>query len=128
MPELVSFDYAIVRVVPRVDREEFINVGIILFCRAQRLLDAQVELDPARLAVLAPHLDPALVQAQIDLLPRICAGGATAGALGKLTQTERFLWLISPRSTTIQVSPAHSGLCQDPKAELDRLFKEMVEV
>ena len=127
MPELVSFDYAIVRVVPRVDREEFINVGIILFCRAQRLLVARAKLDPARLAALAPHLDAALVQKQIDLLPRICAGGAEAGALGKLSQTERFLWLISPRSTTIQVSPAHAGLCEDPNAELHRLFKEMVE-
>ena len=127
MPELVSFDYAIVRVVPRVDREEFINVGIILFCRAQRLLAARVKLDAARLAALAPHLDAALVQKQIDLLPRICAGGADAGALGSLSQTERFLWLISPRSTTVQVSPAHPGLCQDPKTELDRLFKEMVE-
>jgi hypothetical protein len=127
MPELVSFDYAIVRVVPRVDREEFINVGIILFCRAQRLLDARVKLDPARLAALAPELDTALVQTQIDLVPLVCAGGAKAGALGDLNQTERFLWLISPRSTTIQISPAHSGLAEDPKAELDRLFKEMVE-
>jgi hypothetical protein len=127
MPELVSFDYAIVRLVPRVDREEFINVGVILFCRAQRLLEARIKLDVARLATLAPQLDAALVQSQIDLLPRICAGGASAGALGDLTQTERFLWLISPRSTAIQISPAHAGLCEDPKAELDRLFKEMVE-
>ncbi len=127
MPELVSFDYAIVRLVPRVDREEFINVGIILYCRAQRLLDARVTLNTARLAALAPQLDATFVQTQIDLIPLICAGGADAGALGDLNQTERFLWLISPRSTTIQVSPAHAGLCQDPKAELDRLFKEMVE-
>ena len=127
MPELVSFDYAIVRVVPRVDREEFINVGVILFCRAQRLLDARVKLDPARLAALAPQLDATLVQAQIEQVPLICAGGAKAGALGELSQTERFLWLISPRSTTIQVSPAHSGLCENPRAELDRLFKQAVE-
>ena len=127
MPELVSFDYAIVRVVPRVDREEFINVGVILYCRAQRLLDARIKLDSARLAALAPQFDATLVRRQIDLIPLICAGGAKAGALGELNQTERFLWLISPRSTTIQVSPAHSGLCKDPKAELDRLFSETVE-
>ena len=108
MPELVSFDYAVVRVVPRVDREEFINVGILLFCRAHRFLAAQVKLDAARLAALAPQLDANLVQTQVDLLTRICAGGTDAGALGKLNQTERFLWLISPRSTTIQVSPAHA--------------------
>ena len=127
MPELVSFDYAVVRLVPRVDREEFINVGIILYCRAQHLLDARVKLNTARLAALAPQLDATLVQTQIDLIPLICAGGANAGALGDLNQTERFLWLISPRSTTIQVSPAHAGLCEDPKAELDHLFKEMIE-
>ena len=127
MPELVSFDYAIVRLVPRVDREEFVNVGVILFCRARRLLDARVKLNEARLAALSPELDASLVRTQMDLIPLICAGGTNAGALGELNQTERFLWLISPRSTTIQVSPAHAGLCEDPKAELERLFKEMVE-
>ena len=126
MPERVSFDYAIVRVMPRVDREEFINVGIILFCRERRFLEARIKLDPKRLTVLAPQLDAAQVQAQIDLLPRICAGGVAAGALGGLNQAERFRWLTSPRSTTIQVSPAHCGLCDDPNKELDRLFKELV--
>ena len=126
MPELVSFDYAIVRVVPRVDREEFINVGVILFCRERRFLETRIKLDPKRLTVLAPQLDAAAVQAQIDLLPRICAGGVAAGALGELNQAERFRWLTSPRSTTIQVSPAHCGLCDDPKTELARLLEEMV--
>ena len=126
MPELNPFDYAIVRVVPRVDREEFVNVGVILYCWPRRFLDARVKLDPARLAALAPRLDVAAIQAQLDLIPRICAGGEPAGALGALSQVERFQWLTSPRSTTIQVSPVHCGLCDDPERELNKLFKEMV--
>ena len=125
MPELCEFDYAVVRVVPQVEREEFINVGVILFCRERRFLQARIRLVAARLAVLAPQLDAAAVQAQLDLFPRICAGGEDAGALGQLSQAERFRWLTSPRSTTIQVSPAHCGLCADPRAELDRLIDEL---
>jgi len=126
MPELSSFDYAIVRVVPRPDREEFINVGVILYCWPRHFLDARVRLDAARLAALAPRLDVAAIQAQLDLISRICAGGEQAGALGALSQVERFQWLTSPRSTTIQVSPVHCGLCDDPAQELDQLFKGMV--
>lgn len=126
MPERDSFDYAIVRVVPRVDRDEFINVGVILLCRAKRFLDARIKVDAARLTALAPHIDLGTLEAQLDVIPRVCAGGAAAGALGELSQAERFRWLISPRSTTIQVSPAHCGLCDDPKIELARLFEEMV--
>ena len=125
MPELCEFDYAVVRVVPQVEREEFINVGVILFCRERRFLQARIRLVAARLAVLAPQLDAAAVQAQLDLFPRICAGGEDAGALGQLSQAERFRWLTSPRSTTIQVSPAHCGLCVDPRTELDRLIDEL---
>ncbi len=125
MPELCEFDYAVVRVVPQVEREEFINAGVILFCRERRFLQARVRLVAARLAALAPQLDAAAVQAQLDLIPRICAGGEDAGALGQLSQAERFRWLTSPRSTTIQVSPAHCGLCADPRTELDRLIDEL---
>ncbi len=126
MPAASPFDYAIVRVVPNVEREEFINVGVILFCRALRFLDARIEPDVERLAVFAPELDLAMVQDQLDLIPRICAGGPEAGPLGSLEQAERFHWLVSPRSTTIQVSPVHPGLCVDPPATLDDLFDTLV--
>ncbi|MGB8646336.1 MAG: DUF3037 domain-containing protein, partial [Anaerolineae bacterium] len=105
MPERNAFDYAVIRVVPHPEREEFINVGVILHCAAKRFLQAQTRLNLPRLAVLAPDLDPAMVQAQLDLIPRICAGGAAAGELAELTQPERFRWLTSPRSTAIQISP-----------------------
>lgn len=118
MPALISYDYAIVRFVPQVDREEFINVGVILLCRELRFLDARSRLDAARLAALAPNIDTTATQAQLDLIQQICAG---AGPLGELPPAERFRWLTAPRSTTIQISPAHAGLCADPKAELDRL-------
>lgn len=126
MPAAHEFDYAVIRVVPHVERDEFINVGIILFCRALRFLDAYIQLDPARLAALAPDLDPAETRAQLEIIPRICKGGSAAGALGELSQDERFKWLTAPRSTTIQVSPAHSGLCDDPNAEMLDLRKKIL--
>ncbi len=126
MPARSPFDYAIVRVVPRVEREEFINVGVILFCRTLRFLGARVELDIQRLAALSPDLDPAKVQAQLDLIPRVCTGGPEAGPTGQLSQAGRFHWLVAPRSTTIQTSPVHAGLCHDPQAALDDLFGKMV--
>lgn len=121
-----SYDYAILRVVPQVEREEFINVGVVLFCRTLRFLDARVELDAKRLAALAPELDLETVQAQLDLVPRICTGGPGAGPMGQLEQADRFHWLVAPRSTTIQVSPVHCGLCSDPQAALDDLFETLV--
>ena len=127
MPDQSSFDYAIVRIVPEVEREEFINAGVILRCRERRFLAARVDLDRERLRVLAPGLDLEMVQAELDLIPLVCAGGPTAGPLGELSQAERFRWLTSPRSTTVQVSPVHCGLCDDPQAELDDLFRKMVK-
>lgn len=126
MPGPSSYDYAVLRVVPQVEREEFVNVGVILFCRTLRFLDARVELDTERLAALAPELDLKTVQAQLDLIPRICAGGPGAGPIGQLEQADRFHWLVAPRSTTIQVSPVHCGLCSDPQAALDDLFETLV--
>lgn len=127
MPELKSFDYAVVRVVPRVERGEFINVGVILFCRPLRFLDARIRLDTERLAGMALDIDAAEVQAYLDLIPRIAAGGPEAGPIGQLDQPERFRWLVSPRSTAIQVSPVHCGLCDDdPQAALDNLFERLV--
>ncbi len=126
MPEPSSFDYAVLRVVPNVEREEFVNVGVILFCRASKFLAVRTHLDTRRLSALAPDLDIALVQAQLDLLPRICAGGTDAGSLGELNQVERFRWLTSPRSTSVQVSPVHEGICDDPRVALDDLFDKLV--
>jgi hypothetical protein len=123
VPKPSSFDYAIVRVVPAVEREEFINVGVILFCRTLRFLGAKIELDTPRLLALAPTADVAQIQAHLDLIPQICQG---ASSIGQLSQAERFHWLVAPRSTIIQVSPVHSGLCHDPAAVLEHLLATMV--
>ena len=126
MPVQHAFDYGIVRLVPRVERGEFINVGVIVLCRARRFLAARIEFDPARSLALWPTLDLSEVQSHLDLIPRICRGGPEAGAIGELSQTERFHWLVAPRSTIIQVSPPHSGLCDDPATTLADLLQKMV--
>lgn len=126
MPERSSFDYALIRVVPHVEREEFMNVGVILFCRTERFLDARIMLDEERLRDFAPELDVNTVRAQLELIPRICAGGPEAGPFGQLDQSERFHWLTSPRSTTIQVSPVHCGLCTNPAAALSNLVEQTI--
>ncbi len=126
MPEQNAFDYAVVRVVPQVERDEFVNVGVILFCRTRQFLRARIQVDPQRLAALDPTFDLKLVQEHLALIPRICAGGKEAGALGDLSQSERFHWLVAPRSTVIQTSPVHSGVGDDPQAALDDLFARLV--
>ncbi|MCB0046784.1 MAG: DUF3037 domain-containing protein [Caldilineaceae bacterium] len=116
-----SYDYACLRLVPRVEREEFLNVGLILFCRTRRFLDARIELDPMRLRALGPGIteeEIAQIRTHLDLIPRICAGEGPIGALG---QAEAFHWLVAPHNTMIQASPVHSGLCDDPAVELARL-------
>ena len=123
-----SFDYAVIRVVPRVDRGEFINAGVILFCRTRRFLEARIDLDRRRLAALDDDIDPALVQSQLEAIPRICLGGKSGGPIGQLPQAERFHWLVAPRSALIQTSPVHSGLCIDPAATLERLLDRMVRL
>ncbi len=128
MPAPSSFDYAIVRVVPRVDREEFVNAGVILFCLERDFLAARVELDAERVRALFPDADLALIEEHLAAIPRICAGGEGAGPVGKLSRRERFHWLVAPRSTILQVSPVHSGLCDDPERALDHLFQRMVRV
>jgi len=125
MPDLASFDYAMVRVVPHVEREEFLHAGVIVYCRARRYLAAVVRLDRERLAALAPEVDPDEVLAHLQLIPRICAGGRMAGEVGQLSQVERFRWLVSPRSTVIQTSTVHGGLCADPAAELAKLAQQL---
>lgn len=126
MPARNSYDYALVRLVPHVERGECINTGVILFCRTQRFLGALTHLDSERALALAPRLDLDVVRQHLDRIPLVCAGGEQAGSIGLLSQPERFHWLVSPRSTIIQTSAVHSGLCEDPQKELEELFKEMV--
>ncbi len=126
MPALNSYDYAIVRIVPCVERGEYINAGVILFCRTRRFLGALISVDVPRLTTLFPTIDIAIVQQHLDMIPLVCAGSAQAGVIGQLSQSERFHWLVSPRSTVIQTSPVHSGLCTDPAAKLEHLLKTMV--
>ena len=129
MPERTSFEAAIVRVVPRVEREEFVNVGVVLFCPARRFLEARIELDPARLAALAPGLvDLREVQQHLEHIRRVCAGDRAAGPLSELSAAERFRWLVAPRSTVIQISPVHSGFCSDPTVALEHLMETMVNL
>jgi hypothetical protein len=127
VPTHNSYDYAIVRVVPRVEREEFINAGVILSCQLLDFLGARIELDERRLLALDANVDLEEVRANLASIPVVCAGGPAAGAIGKLSPRERFHWLVAPRSTIIQTSPVHSGRCQDPQAALDHLLKTMVK-
>lgn len=122
-----SYDYAIVRVVPRVEREEFINAGVILSCPAQDFLGARIELDERRLLALDAGVDLEAVRENLASIPLVCAGGPEAGPIGQLKPRERFHWLVAPRSTIIQTSPVHSGRCQDPAAALDHLVRTMVQ-
>lgn len=121
-----NYDYAIVRVVPKVDREEFMNVGVIVSCPEHGFLEARIELDARRLAALDPSLDLESTRAHLASIPAICAGGAQAGPIGELTPRQRFDWLIAPRSTIIQTSAAHTGTCEDPAAALEHLLETMV--
>jgi hypothetical protein len=120
------YDYAVFRVVPRVDREEFVNVGVIVSCPSRDFLEARVALDEQRLAALDSELDIESIRAHLATIPVICAGGQQAGAIGQLSQRERFHWLVAPRSTTIQTSPVHTGSCKDPTEVLEHLLDTMV--
>ena len=126
MSELCPFDYAVVRVVPRVERGEFVNAGVIVSCPAKSYLKAAVELDRERLAALDPALDADTIQKHLEAIRRICEGGAQAGPIGLLPQRARFHWLVAPRSTIIQTSPVHTGLCEDGDRVLRHLFDRMV--
>jgi DUF3037 family protein len=126
VPAHATYDYAVIRVVPRVEREEFVNVGVILSCQDESFLEARIELDEARLRVLHPALDLDAVRAHLATIPAICAGGEAAGPIGRLTRRERFDWLTAPRSTIIQTSPVHMGRCTDPRAAIEHLMRAMV--
>ncbi len=121
-----TFSYATYRLVPQVERGERINVGVVVFCRPLQFLAARVALDERRALALWPELDLALVRSHLDALVRIAAGDSTAGPIASLDSTARFHWLVAPASTIIQPSRVHTGLCGEPGAELDRLFRELV--
>lgn len=128
MRKLCAFDYAVVRVVPRVDRGEFINAGVILFCSTEAFLEARIDLQRDRLLALDPDVDCDVVQTHLDAIPLVCAGGKDAGPIGELPQRARFHWLVAPRSTVIQVSPVHSGVHENLETALELLFKKLVRV
>jgi hypothetical protein len=120
MPAHSSFDYALIRVMPRVERGEMLNAGVILFCLEKDFLEARVEVDEERLRALWPEIDLDLVRQHLEAIPKICAGAPDAGPIGR--------WLVAPRSTMIQVSPVHAGLCDHPEQAIDRLFEQAVRL
>jgi Protein of unknown function (DUF3037) len=124
--DLRTYDYAIVRVVPRVERGEFVNAGIILSCDVERVLQAGIELDEAALLALDADVDLEVVRSTLATIPAICAGGADAGVIGKLSARERFHWLVSPKSTIVQTSPVHTGQCSDLHAALEHLMNRVI--
>jgi hypothetical protein len=123
---LSAFSYAIVRVVPRIERGESFNAGVVLFCRQRDFLAARVSLDEARLAALAPELPAEAVRPHLEAIVRVAAGDPQAGSIATLAPSERFGLLVAPASTIIQASPVHTGLCEDPAARLQQLFEELV--
>jgi hypothetical protein len=121
-----SYDYAVIRVVPRVERQEFVNAGVIVWCKEQDFLEARIELDEQRVRMMDHGVEIDAVHRHLDSISVICAGGAGSGPIGKLTKRERFDWLVAPRSTIIQTSAVHTGRCDDLAATLERLLDSMV--
>lgn len=126
MHEKCTFDYAVIRVVPRVEREEFVNVGIILSCPSRSFLEARIEPDWKRLKAFAPKLQKKTIRKYLEIIPKICAGDKNAGIIGQLKQRERFYWLTAQRSTIVQASPVHTGICTDADEMLERLLDKTV--
>lgn len=126
MSDTCSFDYAVIRLVPNVELEEFINVGVILSCPKFKFLECRIAVNEERLKCFSENIDPATVRSYLETIPAICAGDPQAGAIAKLTQRERFYWLTAQRSTIIQTSPVHTGLTSDPRATLNTLFLRVV--
>jgi hypothetical protein len=121
-----EFQYALLRVVPRLERGEAINAGVVLFCRRRSFLEARVRLDRERLAALDPGADADAIDRHLRSLARIAAGDADAGPVAALPQSERFAWLVAPASTIVQPSPVHTGFCDDPARQLAKLYDELV--
>jgi hypothetical protein len=128
VPAPTSFEYAVIRIVPRVEREEFLNAGVILFCLENRFLKALVQLDENRLRAIAPDADLPSLEQHLYAFEKICEGAEDAGPIARLSQRERFHWLVSPRSTIIQLSPVHGGLSENPQQALEQLFQRLVIV
>ena len=123
-----TYDYAVIRVVPRVEREEFVNVGVIVSCERAKFLEACIEVDEARLRALDPAIDLAMVRRHLDAIAAICRGGEAAAPIGLLPPRARFHWLTARRSSIIQMSPVHTGRSADPAAIVDTLLDRMVRV
>jgi hypothetical protein len=126
VPEQQTYDYAVIRAVPRVERGEFVNVGVILWCAPLRYLKAKLHVDEKKISALDPKIDIAAIQAAAAALATVCKGGPEAGDLGKLSLSERFNWLVAPRSTILQTSPVHIGRGTDLDHALEKIFDEMV--
>ena len=125
-PDLLTYDYAIIRVVPRVEREEFVNVGVVVSCASRKFLEARIELDEPRLMALDPTLDLEMIRDYLAAIPLICAGGEQSGPIGQLPHRDRFHWIVAPRSTVIQTSRVHTGLCLNLPHVIEHLLDTMV--
>lgn len=128
MPENHLFEYAVIRVVPKVEREEFINIGVILYCGPKKFLKCLIELDEKRLGALCCDVDVDELKGHIESFKKICSGGKDGGPIGKLSLAERFRWLTATRSTILQASKVHPGLVDDPELKLGMLFEQLVRV
>lgn len=126
MPEKDLFEYAVIRIVPRVEREEFINAGVVLYCKSHAFLKMQYTLDEARLHALAPGVDINDIRAHLEAFEQICMGNPHAGPIARLDITSRFRWLTAKRSTVIQTSEVHGGICNHPEQSLKRLHDQLV--
>lgn len=126
MQEQHLFEYAVIRIVPRVEREEFLNVGVVLYCAGKKFLQARYDLNKERLSAFSDRCDIAEMDAYLQAFERICAGSSDSGPIGKLPSAERFRWLTATRSTVVQTSKVHPGLCDDPFNMLERLYEQMV--
>jgi hypothetical protein len=127
VPDRKSYEYAVFRIVPYVERQEFINAGVILFCRPLNFLDVLIDFELERLRTFAPQADLKMIQSQLKAIQAVCAGSDDIDAVSGMTQSERFSWLTSPSSTVIQISPVHSGVCTDPGETLKDLFDFFVK-
>lgn len=126
MQENYLYEYAVVRIVPRVEREEFLNVGVILYCPKKGFLKVRYQLDAARLKAFSGNLEAAELEEYLRTLERICIGGKNGGPIGVLPIASRFRWLTATRSTIIQTSKIHPGFCIEPEETLDRLYSQLV--
>lgn len=126
MQNKVTFEYAVVRLVPRVEREEFLNIGVILFSKRKKFLGIRYQIDEAKVSAFSKEVDVDMIQRYLKAWEAVCAGGRQGGKIGELDMASRFRWLVAARSTIIQSSPTHPGLCHDPEALLKRLYERYV--